>query len=297
MTKRERGEQVRLHDLPVESRSLLQTEEAGNIEALVIDDIKIDATYQRDLSADLVQQMAREWDITIAGPIVVSRRGRSGDLYVVDGQHRMAAAKLAGETHILAQVVSGLGRKTEAEMRLKGNVRRGDKAIERFRAQIAAGNPESVAIVSLCESFETKVNLNGPVQDHGINAISALERLYRRDKGVLLTRVFEIIQRAWGEVGGMNATNPVMQGIAWALSVHSDEIDRARLVERLQGEGAESLLRKARAHQAAMGGSLWLNWYRALVEVYNLKLPEGARLEWRTRGYTLGETASRGGHY
>jgi len=292
MTRRERGEQVKLHDLPSESRALLQTEEAGNIEALLIDDIKIDGTYQRDISADLVQSMAREWDITVAGPIVVSRRGSSGDLFVVDGQHRMAAAKLAGETHILAQVVSGLGRKTEAEMRLKGNVRRGDKAIERFRAQMAAGNRESLAIVELCETFGTKINLNGPSMEHGLNAISTLERLYRRDKGVLLTPVFETIQTAWGEIGGPNATNPVMQGIAWALEAHGEEIDRARVIERLKAEGPEALLRKAQAQKAAMGGSLWLNWYRGLIESYNYRLPDGARLEWRTRGYTRNQTNS-----
>jgi hypothetical protein len=268
-----------------DSKLLADTVQAGSIEAVLIDDLNLDHGYQRDLSADLVQKMAAEWDMAVAGTITVSRRP-SGQLYIIDGQHRAAAAKLAGETHILAQVLDQKGRADEAGMRLKGNVRRGDKALERFRAQLAAGDKSSKAIVEICRNFGTKIN-QSPDTRHGINAISAVEFIYSIDKGVLLTRTFEVIQKAWGPVEGMNTTTNSMRGIAWMLHRQGMDVDVARLADRLSAEGPEAIERKARSHKAAMGGSLWLNWYRAAIEVYNHRLPEGSRLEWVTGGWSL----------
>jgi hypothetical protein len=113
---------------------------------------------------------------------------------VVDGAHRVAGATLAGETEMLAQVLTGLDRQSEAELRLKGNVKRSDKSAERFKAQVAAGWPESLAIMEIVANFDTKLNLSSPDVRHGINAISAVETIYRRNKGILLTRTFELIR-------------------------------------------------------------------------------------------------------
>src|SRR3989304_2375030 len=130
---------MKIHDAK-EPEVLPSTWGVGNLEVLTIDDLHVDHTYQRDLSADRVQSIAARWDIVAAGPIVVSRRA-NGDLYIVNGQHRAAAAKMAGETHVIAQVVNDLTAKKEATLRLKGNCRLGDKAMERFRAQLVSGDP------------------------------------------------------------------------------------------------------------------------------------------------------------
>lgn len=272
-----------------DSKQLANTVQAGAIEAVAIDDLHLDHVYQRDLSADLVQKMANNWDMAVAGTITVSRRP-NGDLYIIDGQHRAAAAKLAGEEYILAQVLEQKGRADEAQMRLRGNVRRGDKAQERFRAQLAAGDPESKAIVKLCDQFETQINPY-PESRAGINAVSQVEFIYRIDKGILLTRVFEVIQKTWGTVGGEHSSANVLRGLAWLLHRQGGELSVPRLIERLQVEGVGAVDRKARAHKAAMGGSLWLNWYRAAIEVYNHRLPEPSKLKWITGGWSLTQSS------
>jgi hypothetical protein len=193
--------------------------EMGDMEVVAIDDLNVDHAYQRDLDAGLVQRIAAGWDIVASGPIVVSRRP-DGSLWIVNGQHRAAAAKVAGETHILAQVKSVAGmtpdeaRVYEAELRLKGNTRRTDKSQERFRAQVAARHADSLAIVEIASKFNTRINPWND-QKHGIKGIEALDR-------------------------------------------------------------------KARAHKGAMGGALWTNYYRAMIEIYNTNLPQKSRLEWRT---------------
>jgi hypothetical protein len=260
--------------------------EMGDMEVVAIDDLNVDHAYQRDLDAGLVQRIAAGWDIVASGPIVVSRRP-DGSLWIVNGQHRAAAAKVAGETHILAQVKSVAGmtpdeaRVYEAELRLKGNTRRTDKSQERFRAQVAARHADSLAIVEIASKFNTRINPWND-QKHGINSVSAVERLYRKNNGVLLTRVFEFIRDAFGEVGGAFASVAMLNAIAWLLERHDQEMNRSRMVERLGVEGIEALDRKARAHKGAMGGALWTNYYRAMIEIYNTNLPQKSRLEWRT---------------
>lgn len=257
----------------------IRSGEAGEFQVVVLDELKVDHAYQRDLSVDLVQKIARSWDIAAAGPIVVSERA-DGSLFIVNGQHRAAAAKTAGETEIIAQVLHGLDQQSEAEIRLKGNTRRTDKVQERFRAQLAAGYKESLAIVEIAAQFGTRVN-PWPDVKHGINAVSTLEHLYRKDRGTHLVRVLEFLQESFGRADGPVATSASLSAVSWLIERHDQEMDRQRMVERLGVEGMDGLMRAARSHQSALRGSLWMNVYRAMVGVYNERLPEGKRLAWR----------------
>ena len=95
----------------------------GSAEVLQIADIQIDPDYQRDLRHDLIDKIAREYDVVKAGPILVSKRA-DGSLWNVDGQHRMIGAERAGETEVFANVVHGLTQEQEAALRLARNDRR-----------------------------------------------------------------------------------------------------------------------------------------------------------------------------
>jgi hypothetical protein len=250
-----------------------------------IDDLHIDHNYQRDLSLDLVDQIDREYDPRATSAITVVKRA-NGDLYIVNGQHRAAGAKRHGEEYIMAEVFEGIDPEHEAKLRLKGNTRRTDKPQERFRAQIAAGDPESLAIQGIVERFDSQVNRN-PDQNRGINAISALETIYRRDRnGTTLARVLEMIQASFGECHGKAVSVAMMKGVAFLLDRNGSDMDRQRMIEKLSQYGPTGIHRIAVNIKAAMGGAMWMNYYRAMVEVYNEKLGERARLEWRTTGAT-----------
>lgn len=263
-------------------KTLVDLADTGSLELVKIDDLKFDHTYQRDLSAEVVQRMSSEWDPRVAGTIVVNRRP-NGDLNVIDGQHRTAAAKTAGEDYILALVFTGLERPSEAGMRVKGNFRRADSPHEKFRARLAAGDKDAKAIKEICDQFNTRINPT-PQMKKGINAVAAIEAIYRKDEGVRLTRVFEIIRRAWGSVEGDRVSVATLKGLDWLLETNAEGLDTGHLVDRMQAEGTQGLMRKAYSYQAAHQGSMWVNWYRGLIEAYNTGLPERKRLEWKTGG-------------
>lgn len=252
----------------------------GRIEDVQIDALNIDHSYQRDLKQALVEKIGEAWDDPAAGPIVVSRRA-DGSLWIVNGQHRVAAARITGLKTIIAQVVDGLTPADEAALRLKCNTRAGDTSLETFKAELAAGEPEARDIKRICREFDTRINAH-PDQHNGINCVAAVRKVYRLDGGLLLARTFEVIRNAWGSVSGENATTSQILGIAWMIQKHPGELDVQHLTDRLRINHPDVLSARALAQRAIMGGPQWLNFYRAMVECYNDKLGAKRRLDLRS---------------
>lgn len=257
----------------------------GSAEVLPIESIIVDPEYQRDLRHDLVNRIARSYDIVKAGPILVS--DRDGVLYCVDGQHRIAGALQAGETEIFAHVVHGLTQQEEAELRLARNDRRSDSVYEKFRTRLVMQDPKAERMAEICEQMGAPINLE-PNVNKGINALSTVEALYDIDgTGVWLQRVLRFLSEVFeDELGGRTTSVSMMKSTAWFLDRHVDrrEVSWSDFVERIRQVGVADLDRKARAHKGAMGGSLWMNYYRAMVESWNFGRREGNKLHWKIQG-------------
>lgn len=56
--------------------------------------LRIDPSYQRDVNEPRIKRMAAAWDDRRADTLTVS--ARDGSFYVLDGQHRLLAARMAG---------------------------------------------------------------------------------------------------------------------------------------------------------------------------------------------------------
>jgi Family of unknown function (DUF6551) len=258
-----------------------------------IEAVNVDQSYQRSLNMDFAHRIKSEHDNRVEDPPLLGIRN-SGALYVVSGQHRIASAQLRGEPRVICRIVAGVNKAAEADMRLKGNVALGESSVSRFKARVAAGHADALAIVALAESFGTQVNQT-PMVESGLNCVSALEKLYAIDEGTLLARVFETVKDAWGVVGGRSSSAAILNGTAWFLREHGGEFDRARLIEKMQKYGANVLVSRAMSHANVQGGSLWVNFYRALIEAYNEQLGDGSKLEARTGGWTQAKMSSGGG--
>lgn len=71
-------------------------------------ELDIDPAYQRDVtngsSLTLIRRLAQHWNWDLCQPLVVARRA-GGGLFVIDGQHRLEAARLRGDIPQLPCVV------------------------------------------------------------------------------------------------------------------------------------------------------------------------------------------------
>lgn len=117
-------------------------------------ELKIDDSYQRSIdtgpSRALIAKIAHGWDWRMCLPLVVSKRA-DDSLYVIDGQHRLAAAQLRGDIAWLPCCVGEYnGIADEAAMFVAMNrARRAINRLDDFHAATAGGDGEALKIVEL----------------------------------------------------------------------------------------------------------------------------------------------------
>jgi hypothetical protein len=248
-----------------------------------IDQLNIDHSYQRELHMRLVQRVAANWNPVSGEPILVSKR-KGGKHYIVNGQHRASAAKIIGKTDILCRVVAGLAVKDEAALRLQTNVQVGERPNERFKAQLAAENQESWAILRAINGAGVELNLDRINPLAGINAITTIEGIYRIDRGQTLEQVMTTLAKHYKEVNSQTGSQPVLRALSWFYVRHNDEFSDESLSKTLKEVGPAAWAKQSKDMQSLMGGALWLNTYRVLIEAYNNHAPKGMELKMQTRG-------------
>lgn len=150
--------------------------------------LRIDEAYQRSLDTDasrtLVRSIAQHWNWDLCQPLVVSRR-TDGALYVIDGQHRLEAARLRGDiAQLPAVVVQYADPADEAASFVHLNQqRRPLSKIDLFKAAIASGDSEAIAIVAALKAAGLQLagHSNYTAWKPGMVAnISGIERAWRR---------------------------------------------------------------------------------------------------------------------
>jgi len=119
-------------------------------------ELAADPSYQRSIDTkrarDLIHRIARGWDWNLCQPLAIARRG-DGSLRVVDGQHRLAAARLRDDIHDLPCVVTAYadaGAEAAAFVALNSD-RRALSKLELFKAALISGDEEAGAVMALIE--------------------------------------------------------------------------------------------------------------------------------------------------
>lgn len=259
------------------------------ISQVPLSNIQIDRSYQRAPSQSLVDEITANWSEVASELVLISNRGdrQDGGLFLVNGQHRTLAARKLGHETIWARIVD-LSEVTdpgavEADLRLKTNVRLGDRPLERFRAQLRSGDEASLNIVKILARFDTEINEQTDTSI-GINCVATIEAVYGADEGALLTETLEVVRDTFGGFSGKGASAAMFKSVAWFVEKHGMESDRFRLCSRLKMAGPEGIHRRAVNQQSIMGGTLWLNYYRTIADYYNEGLQDKSKVQLNTRG-------------
>ena len=119
-------------------------------------ELAIDATYQRSIlggdSQTLIRKIAQHWNWDLCQPLVVARR-TGGELFVIDGQHRLEAAHARGDIAMLPCVVVDYASAADeaASFVHLNQQRRPLSKLDVFKAAVASEDPRSVAIAAAIE--------------------------------------------------------------------------------------------------------------------------------------------------
>lgn len=116
-------------------------------------ELRIDPSYQRDVgsgaSQTLIRRLAQHWNWDLCQPLVVARRRDLTErLFVIDGQHRLEAARLRGDIPQLPCVVVEYASSADeaASFVNLNQQRRPLSAIDLFKAAVASGDKEATEI-------------------------------------------------------------------------------------------------------------------------------------------------------
>jgi hypothetical protein len=165
----------------------------------------IDETYQRSLEAEasqaLIRRIAAQWDWGLCQPLFVARRS-DGGLYVVDGQHRLAAAVLRGDIPQLPCVVSHFdsAEREAAAFVALNQQRRPLNALDLFKAALAAGDKDAVAIKQCLDQAGLRLasTTNNQTMKAGqVGNIGGLQRCYRTYGETVLVTALRVLSRAY----------------------------------------------------------------------------------------------------
>lgn len=246
---------------------------------LVPGELQVDPAYQRSIEGNdsqrLIRRIAKGWDWAKCLPLLVSDRGADG-MFVVDGQHRLTAAKLRGDIQQLPCVVVMVGGQ-EGEAALFDAVnsqRRALTALELFRAALASGDPETVAILAAIEAagLQLAPHDNYTVWKPGmINHVGGIRQNWRQYGPAATSKALVALAQAFdGQVLRYGGT--LFAGLPQLVA----EGRGARLAEVLATRSQEewrSALMRARAKDPN------LNWRRAAHQVIGAAVQANSALD------------------
>lgn len=209
------------------------------------DRLKVDPSYQRSLdgraSQKLVEAIAAKWDWRLCLPLLVAARDR--DLYIIDGQHRWAAARARGDIGFLPCAVGQYdGAAEEAALFVAANRRRvAVNRLDLFRAALAAGDEATATIDTMLAAAGLTIaeHTSGKGLKSGqIGSTAVLYKALREKGSASLGEVVAILGSAFADqrigysgviIGALVQINPAALG----------EADRARLLTVLRSKSAD----------------------------------------------------------
>jgi hypothetical protein len=260
----------------------MSTEQTVRLGRVRPNDISVDPVVQRSLNALRAQKMADEYDPTAVGVITVS--DRDGSRYVVDGQHRVEAAKLAGHggTSVDAKIYTGLTRVEEARLFIALNSARIPSAVARFKVRREALDPVPVAICGILERYGWEVG--NPGSSGKASAVKALEGVWALDpdqERKVFETTIDLITDTWGhDPNAMSAS--ILSGVGEFVDRYAGQLDLVALAKKLVGVYASPvvLVAQGKSLKATRGGRVSTCIGEIVHAVYNAKRTTGRLDRW-----------------
>lgn len=120
-------------------------------------ELRIDASYQRSIEAGdsktLIRKIAQHWNWDLCQPLVVARRP-DGGLFVIDGQHRLEAARMRRDIAQLPCVIVDYESAADeaASFVHLNQQRRPLGKLDLFKAALSSGDPQALGIQAKLEA-------------------------------------------------------------------------------------------------------------------------------------------------
>ncbi len=248
----------------------------GDLRMVNKSSLLVDHAYQRTAKEAKLLSIARNWSWVACGAIVVA--DREGVLYVIDGQHRVLAAR---KRHDIVELPCIVFRTQAAKQEAKGFLaaqlqRKAITSIEKFRALITVEDPAALIVQSLLADVGKSAG-DGKTAS-SVRCIAILLKWADTDPD-LLRETWPLIVEASGDDSMKDRLVDGLLYIAKNMPEGQRLTDRvwSSRVLKVGGRGLLEGAAKAAAYYAAGGAKVWA---KGMVTAINrghrnlLELPE-----------------------
>lgn len=254
-----------------------------------IADLHVDPDAQRQLSPGWVKARVPKFDVDQLGYIVVNKRP-NGQLYIVDGQHRVELMRAVGwgDQKIHAECFDGLTQAEEATLFNARNDRKAVRLYDKYRVNITAKNHEACAIDAIVR--QCGLIVSDQSHDGHLTAVDALYKVYNgggiaspAEGPAALTKALRVLVKAWGKQAS-SVNGKVVQGVGLVFLRYNGTINESELAKKLAPfpGGAPGLLGKGRSDQELRGRPLHHCIAGLVVDIYNKGRRTGKLDAWES---------------
>jgi hypothetical protein len=234
--------------------------------------------YTRPVGEAQINRMLRNgFSVNKLGMIMLSLRA-DGRFAILDGNHRVQAARKYGLSKMAARVFIDLSYEQEAELFEAFNTVNRPNALDRFRARIERKELQALEIEEILQRHEMRVGLNGPALGT-CQAVGGLDRAYTELGPIGLEEVVSILHDAWGQERRAWVEN-MLSGMRLFWHRYRNEVERKRLVEQLSLVTPERLLAEAGAVTLSRSPSPGTQVGRTMLDRYNRGLRVRKLADW-----------------
>ena len=212
----------------------------GNMAYVGVNVLYCDTTYQRPLRGSKARRIGKDWQWRRCGVLIVEKRA-DGTLWVVEVQHRLEAARIAGLADVPCIIFPSLGIAHEAGDFLGANVdRKPLSSSERYIAAVVANEETAQIAKSVMDELGLYYNSH-PRATNSIGCVGQLRDM-AKDGREVLKRVLYVSHMA-ALVDNIPVDTNLLKALYWLNKNMQEPIDDPRFVGRLQQLGAKVLLR------------------------------------------------------
>lgn len=231
--------------------------------------IEVDPAYQRSLDDGRVQRILDWFAWDSFGALVVAPHPFGGKYSVIDGQHRLAAAKLHPKVSTVpAVIINSTGTAKEAETFVVLNrERKNVTALELYWAQLAAGDADAETIKQVAERAGITILRTPPSNAHyrpsETVSISAIRGLVDRRGAMRGREILEVL--AGADLAPIRGEFIRAAELLLTDDEFKDDIDAGGIKDALSGRDEEIATEGkafAKTHRMASIRALASVWYR-----------------------------------
>lgn len=235
--------------------------------------LRIHPEAQRRLVQATLKKIVNALDLNAIGTVHAVEYAIDGvlALWVIDGQHRLAALLHHGLGEWEVDVIVHADIKTHSaacDLFLKLNTRTAINPFDEFRNQLAAGRPVAVGVARVAQKHGLKIS--AAAGDGNVVCVKSMMNLYAKDDGHALDATLGVLTNAWGRTASA-VEGKLVEGVGFVFARYNGSVDRPALAKKLgkYPGGAPGLHGSAKSLTAVRSSTLGRCVAETVVDVYN----------------------------